>query len=304
MDLLDCMRTFVEVVRLDGFSAAARSLDLARSTVSKQVNALEAHLGVQLLMRTTRKLHLTEAGQRYYEAVQEVLGEVERSEELAREGGALPRGMLRINAPASFGLRVIGPLLARFHALHPDVELQLALSDQVVDPLGGGFDLTLRIADLPDSTMVARTLMPAPRWVVAAPALLERLGSPATPADIAPAHWLGCGELGATAPFTLERGGERVRVRPDGPVSTDNGELLLQLAEAGMGAVLLPEFIAGESVASGRLVRLLPDWEAPPLTVHAVHLSARRVPMKTRVFIDFLRASLEPGSRAWPRPAR
>ena len=103
MDLLDCMRTFVEVVRLDGFSAAARSLDLARSTVSKQVNALEAHLGVQLLMRTTRKLHLTEAGQRYYEAVQEVLGEVERSEELAREGGSLPRGMLRINAPPRSG---------------------------------------------------------------------------------------------------------------------------------------------------------------------------------------------------------
>ena len=298
MDRLDSMRTFVEVVRLNGFSAAARSLDLARSTVSKQVNALEAHLGVQLLMRTTRNLHLTEAGRRYYEAVQEVLGEVERSEELAREGGALPRGVLRVNAPASFGLRVIGPLLPRFHAMHPDVELQVALSDQVVDPLGGGFDLTLRIADLPDSTMVARPLMPAPRWIVAAPALLERLGSPGKPGDIPPRYWLGYGNLGAAAPFHLERAGERVRVSPEGPVSTDNSELLLQMAEAGMGAVLMPEFIVGESVSAGRLVRLLPEWEAPPLTVHAVHLSARRVPMKTRAFIDFLRSALEPGNRA------
>lgn len=298
MDRLDSMRTFVEVVRLNGFAAAARSLDLARSTVSKQVNALEAHLGVQLLMRTTRKLHLTEAGRRYYEAAQDVLDEVERSEELAREGGALPRGVLRINAPASFGLRVIGPLLPRFHALHPDVELQLALSDQVVDPLGGGFDLTLRIADLPDSTMVARPLMPAPRWIVAAPDLVARLGAPATPGEVAPAHWLGYGTLGAAAPFPLERAGERVRVRPEGPVSTDNGELLLQMAEAGMGVALIPEFIAGDAVRAGRLVQLFPDWQAPPLTVHAVHQSARRVPMKTRAFIDFLRNSLVPAGPA------
>ena len=158
----------------------------------------------------------------------------------------------------------------------------------------GGFDLTIRIADLPDSTMIARPLMPAPRWVVAAPDLVSRIGEPHTPGDIRPEHWLGYGNLGASAGFALERTGERVRVHPRGVMSTDNGELLLQMAEAGMGMVLLPEFIVGESVAAGRLVRLLPDWEAAPLTVHAVHLSERRVPMKTRAFIDFLRGSLSP----------
>lgn len=294
MDRLDAMRTFVEVVKLNSFTAAARSLDLPRSTVSKQVNALEAHLGVQLMMRTTRNLHLTEPGQRYFEAVQEVLADIERTEELTRESGSLPRGVLRVNAPASFGLRVLAPLLPRFLALHPDVELQLALSDQLVDPVRGGFDLTIRIADLPDSSMVARTIMPAELWVVAAPEYVSRFGDPLTPLDIQPEHWLGYGSLGAGNPFILSRGGERVRIQAKGPLSTDNSELLWMMAEAGLGVVLLPEFNVADSVAAGRLVRLLPDWQAPPLAVHAVHLSARRVPMKTRAFIDFLLASLGP----------
>lgn len=296
MDRLESMRAFVEAVRLNGFSAAARSLQLPRSTVSKRIQALEAHLGVQLLMRTTRSLHLTEAGRRYFEAAQELLHDAERADELAREGSISPRGTLRINAPASFGLRVLGPLLPRFHALHPEVELQVALDDQQVDPVRGGFDLTIRIADLPDSSMVARAIMPAPRWLVASPGFLAGAGHPDT-AETMERYWLGYGSLGAGSAVTLIRGDERVRMQGRGPFSTDNSELLVMMAEAGMGLTLLPEFIVGEAVAAGRLVRL-PEWSAPELTVHAVHLSARRVPLKTRAFIDFLLGSLGGGTPA------
>ncbi len=282
------MRTFVEAVRLNGFSAAARSLDLPRSTVSKQIQALEAALGVQLLMRTTRSLHLTESGRRYFHAAEPLLVDVERAEELARDGAEKLRGTLRINAPASFGLRVLCPLLPRFTAMHPALELQLALNDQTVDPLRGGFDLTLRIAELPDSTMVARALMPAPRWLIASPAYLQRNGVPTSPADLAVHAWLGYGELGVNAPLTFSRAGESLRFHGHGPISTDNSELLVQMAQAGLGVTLLPEFCVAEAVAMGRLVRLMPDWLAPALQVHAVHLAARRVPQKIRAFVDFL----------------
>lgn len=300
MDRFACMRTFIEVARLNGFSAAARSLDLPRSKVSKQVQALEAQLGVQLLMRTTRRIHLTEAGASYYEAAQELLADLERAEDLAREGVASIQGTLRINASTSFGLRVLGPLLPRFHERHPQVELQVALDDQLVDPIRGGFDLTIRIADLPDSGMIARTLMPAPRWVIASPDYLSRNGTPQTADDLGSHQWLGYGRLGAGSAIHLSRDSERVRVPTAGPMSSDSGELLAMMAEAGMGITLLPQFIAAEAVAAGRLVRVLADWSAPPIAVHALHASSRLVPMKTRAFIEFLQENLDPGNAAVP----
>lgn len=170
MDRIECMRAFVVTVDANGFAAAARAMDVPRSKVSKQIQALEEAIGVQLLQRTTRSLHLTAAGAEYYETAREVLATVDEAEQRARDGVAELRGVLRVNAPMSFGLRRLGPLVPLFHERHPLIELQLVLSDQQVDPVRGGFDVTLRIASLVDSSMVARQLAPAPRIMVASPA--------------------------------------------------------------------------------------------------------------------------------------
>jgi DNA-binding transcriptional LysR family regulator len=294
MDRLDAMRTFVEAVRRGGFAAAARARDLPRSKVSKQVQALEAALGVQLMMRTTRSIALTEAGQRYYEAALGVLEALELADDAARAGMDGVRGVLRVNAPSTFGMRVLAPLLPMFLARHPDLRMQLALTDEILDAVRGGFDLTLRIADLPDSSLVARTLLPAARWLVASPGFVTAHGVPDSPAGIDPRHWLGYGRHGVPSSITLSHAGEPVRMSGHGIVSSDSGELLREMTEAGLGISLLPEFIVGDAVAAGRLVRILDGWTAPPLAVHVIYPSPRGIPLKTRAFIDFLRETLVP----------
>jgi DNA-binding transcriptional LysR family regulator len=288
MDRIDCMRTFVATVRHNGFAAAARALDMPRSKVSKQIQALEDSIGVQLLLRTTRSLHLTEAGAEYFDAAREVLASLDEAEQRARDGIGELRGVLRINAPMSFGLRRLGPLIPVFHALHPKVELQLVLSDQQVDPVRGGFDVTIRIASLPDSSLLTRPLAPAPRVLVASPAYLARSGTPQTPQQLSEHQCLGYCYLQSGVSLALSKGHETRRVQMNGPMNANNGDLLAQAAEAGMGIALLPNFIVDEALAAGRLVMVLEDWSAPPITINAVYLSARHVPKKIRTFIDFL----------------
>ncbi len=292
MDRIECMRAFVETVRANSFSAAARVLDVPRSKISKQVQALEELMGVQLLTRTTRSLNLTSTGAEYYEAALDVLASIEEAEQRAREGMAQLRGTLRINAPVSFGIRVLAPLLPAFHALHPEVQLQLVLNDRQIDPVRGGHDVTIRIADLPDSTLVARCIMPAPRILVAAPAYLQRAGQPQTPDDLIRHACLIYGAVQGSAVIALLRGNEIQRIHVQGPLIADNGDVLKIAAEAGMGIALLPAFIIDDSIRAGRLTPVLPQWHAPPISVNAVYPSTRRLPQKTRRFIDFLISTL------------
>jgi DNA-binding transcriptional LysR family regulator len=288
MDRVECMRAFIETVRSNGFAAAARVLDLPRSTVSKQVQALEEAIGVQLLVRTTRSLHLTEAGAEYFESARDLLAALDEAEQRARDGVGELRGVLRVNAPMSFGLRKLGPLIPLFHERHPQIELQLVLSDQQVDPVRGGFDVTIRIASLADSSMVARTIAPAPRFLVASPAYLEKAGIPQSPEDLASHAFLGYGYLQSGVSLSLSNGQETRRVQVTGPLHANNGDFLAQAAEAGMGIALLPSFIVDEALAAGRLLAVLCGWQAPPISINAVYPSARRLPQKTRTFIDFL----------------
>lgn len=292
MDRIECMQTFVEAVRAGGFSAAARKLDLPRSKVSKQIQALEEMLGVQLLMRTTRSIHLTEAGTAYFAASIEVLTALDDAEEQARGSAADLRGVLRINAPISFGLRVLAPLIPRFHAEHPEVELQLSLTDQLVDHVRGGFDITIRVANLQDSSLAARQIMPAPRRLVASPAYIKRAGSPKSPRDLGAAAMLnyGCLQGGTTIAFT--RGKETQRVHTRGPLMADNGDFLCLMAEAGMGIALLPDFTTADAIAAKRLVPVLVDWLPPPIAVHALFPAAKKLPRRTRQFVDFLAEAL------------
>jgi DNA-binding transcriptional LysR family regulator len=292
VDRIECMRAFVEAVKSNGFAAAARTLDVPRSKVSKQIQALEEELGVQLLMRTTRSLHLTSAGSEYFESARDILAAIEEAEQRAQAGTGELKGALRINAPMSFGIRVLAPLVPLFNAAHPKVELEIVLSDQVVDPIQGGFDVTVRIASLPDSSLAARTIMPAPRLLVASPTYLERATVPQSPADLENHAFLEYGYRQGGATLLLTRGEESVRVHTTGPLFANNGDVLAVAAEGGMGITLLPAFIVGEAIDAGRLVPLLTDWSAPPITVNAVFPSARRMPMKTRAFIDFMASSL------------
>ena len=292
MDRIECMRAFVATVGANGFAAAARALDVPRSKISKQIQALEEAIGVQLLQRTTRSLHLTEAGAEYYDACRDVIASLDEAEQRARTGMGEIRGVLRVNAPMSFGLSRLGPLIPRFNELHPNVELQVVLSDQQVDPVKGGFDVTIRIASLPDSSMVARSLAPAPRIMVASPAYLAREGVPQTPKDLAAHKCLSYGYLQSGVSLQLCNGKETQRVTVSGPLHANNGDILAQAAVAGMGIALLPNFIVERAVADGRLVPVLCEWQAPAISVNAVYPSARRVPMKTRAFIDFLVAEL------------
>ncbi|MGQ0801023.1 MAG: LysR family transcriptional regulator [Pseudomarimonas sp.] len=293
MDRIECMRTFVEAVRAGGFSAAARKLDLPRSKVSKQIQSLEAMLGVQLLMRTTRNIHLTDAGTAYLDAAVEILHALDAAEDQARGSTTGLRGVLRVNAPVSFGVRVLSKLVPKFHALHPDVELQLSLTDQLIDPVKGGFDLTIRIANLQDSSLAARQIMPAPRRLVASPTYLKHAGTPASPKDLTDASMLnyGCLQGGTTLAFTRGKAIERVRTR--GPLMADNGDFLCLMAEAGMGIALLPDFITAEAIAAKRLVPVLNDWLPPPIAVHALFPAARNLPRRTRLFVDFLLDALK-----------
>ncbi len=299
MDRIECMRAFVATVGANGFAAAARALDVPRSKVSKQIQALEEAIGVQLLQRTTRSLHLTEAGAEYYDACRDVIASLDEAEQRARTGMGEIRGVLRVNAPMSFGLSRLGPLIPRFNELHPNVELQVVLSDQQVDPVKGGFDVTIRIASLPDSSMIARSLAPAPRIMVASPDYLAREGTPQTPKDLAHHKCLSYGYLQSGVSLQLSNGKETQRVTVSGPLHANNGDILAQAAVAGMGIALLPNFIVERAVADGRLVPVLCDWEAPAITVNAVYPSSRRVPMKTRAFIDFLVAELSVESGAF-----
>ncbi|MGE7956254.1 LysR substrate-binding domain-containing protein [Pseudomonas sp. NPDC089530] len=292
MDRLECMRAFVVTVDANGFAAAARAMDVPRSKVSKQIQALEEDIGVQLLQRTTRSLHLTEAGAEYYESAREVLAAVDEAEQRARDGIGELRGVLRVNAPMSFGLRRLGPLVPLFHEQHPNIELQLVLSDQQVDPVRGGFDVTIRIASLADSSLVARLLAPAPRIMVASPEYLKRAGTPRTPRDLTAHQCLNYGYLQSGVSLQLSNGKDTQRVHVTGPLHANNGDLLAQAAEAGMGIALLPDFIVADALAAGRLVPVLCEWQAPPISIHAVYPSARRVPQKTRAFIEFLVAQL------------
>ncbi|MGY1409821.1 MULTISPECIES: LysR substrate-binding domain-containing protein [unclassified Luteimonas] len=291
MDRIECMRAFVEAVRAESFAAAARKLDVPRSKVSKQVQSLEQALGVQLLMRTTRSLHLTEAGATYYEDAQEVLASLDEAEERAR-GTTGIRGIVRCNVPVSFGMRVLTPIVPKFLDKYPEIELQISLTDHLIDTVRGGFDVTIRIADLTDSSLSARKIMPAPRSIVASPEYLARHGIPQVPADLTSLAFLNYGCLQGGITIQLTRGKEVQRVRTRGPVIADNGDFLAEMALAGLGATLVPDFIVRGELNAGRLVRVLEDWSPPPIAVHALFAQARTMPLRLRRFVDFLVSEL------------
>ncbi|WP_439816898.1 LysR substrate-binding domain-containing protein [Zavarzinia sp. CC-PAN008] len=288
MDKLVCMRAFVRVVELGSFARAARELRLSRSVISKYILDLEQDLGVQLLSRTTRSISTTQNGQEYYARCTAILGDIADADRAAAQLQDNPRGILRINAPMSFGTLVLGKALADFIPRYPDLKVQLVLSDQQVDTVQEGFDVTIRIADLQSSSLIARAIVPARRLFCASPGYLAARGAPSHPEDLRLHECLSYGYLGTGLQWKLTGADGDHWIAVPWRLCSNNAEVLRDLAVAGHGIALLPTFIAAAELNSGRLQTVLDDFHAPPLTICALYPPTRHLAVKVRVLIDFL----------------
>lgn len=299
MDRLSGMAVFVRVVEEESFSAAARLLGLSKSSVSKQVAALEDRLGARLLNRTTRRLALTDAGTAFFERAVRILADAEEAEAAVSRLSTAPRGVLRVNAPVSFGVQHLGPLLPAFMDANPELSVDLGLNDRFVDLVEEGFDVAVRIGRLPDSSLIARRLAPVRRLLVASPDYVAAHGAPQRPEDLRDHACLLYSYLlrGDTWPLTGPDG-RTVEVLVTGRLRANNGDVLRSALLGGMGVAYTPSFLVGADLAEGRLVRVLPQWEDTTAAVYAVHPHARLLAPKVRAFVDFL-ADRFAGAPAW-----
>lgn len=292
MEGLTRMAIFARVVEAKSFSGAARRLEITKSTVSKHVAVLEAQLGVRLLNRNTRTLSPTEAGRVYYERCKRIMEEVEQADLEVSQLGATPHGMLRVNAPLSFGSLHIVPAIRAFLAEYPETRVDLQLDDRILDFVGGGFDVAIRIARLPDSPVVARRLAPNRLVVCGAPDYFARQGFPKTPSELQRHNCLCYTYLSTNDRWHFQgpRGAESVQV--SGSFRSNTGDALRDAALAGVGLVHLPTFIVWRELRSRALEPVMTDYTAPDAFIHALYPQPRRrqIPPKVRVFIDFLAA--------------
>lgn len=284
---LEAWAIFATVVEQHSFSAAADTLGLSKATVSKAISRLEAHLGTSLFHRTSRRLALTEAGRPLADHAARILAEARAAEESAQDGARLPAGRIRVAAPMSFGIKNVAPILADFLAAHPGIEVELHLSDARVDIVAEGFDVALRIAELPDSSLRARRLCGIAAHFVAAPAYLDRHGIPGHPSDLSAHRLLGYTNI--TGPWRFAGpGGAEVFVKPGGPLSANSGEALLPALLTGLGIARLPDFILGDHLTSGALVEILPDWQPADVGLHLLTPPSPLRPARVEALMTFL----------------
>jgi DNA-binding transcriptional LysR family regulator len=293
---------FAKVLQMRSFARAAADLQLSKATVSKAVSRLERRLGTRLFNRTSRRLSLTEAGKQLAERAQHILAEGELAESEGVASAAAPRGHVRLAAPMSFGVLRVAPILPEFLERYPDVSIDLHLSDAQVDLIGDGYDAAIRIAALPDSSLVARTLAAMPRYLVAAPGYLAKFGRPDHPQQLTD-HRCVCyaGSTGDAWRFT-RADGETIAVRPSGPLRVNNGDAMMPLLVGGGGLGILPDFIVREALDDGRLEIVLPDWDVGGGAVHWVTPPGGPRPKRVEVLGDFLAEKL--ARRRANRPAR
>jgi DNA-binding transcriptional LysR family regulator len=280
---------FAKVVELRSFAAASTELALSKATVSKAVSRLEERLGARLFNRTSRRLALTDAGQKLSERAARLLAEGEALENEALAQSVTPRGLVRLAVPMSFGVKAVAPLLPEFLKAYPEVSIDLHLSDATVDLIGEGFDAGLRIARLPDSSLIARRLCAMPRYTVAAPSYLKKYGRPTHPMQLADHKCFGYAYLSTPNVWHYTNAaGEQASVRPGGPLRVNNGEALVPALVAGLGIADLPDFIIGEAIAAGEVEVILKGWKQPEGAVHLVTPPGGPRPARVEVLADFL----------------
>jgi DNA-binding transcriptional LysR family regulator len=288
MDAGGDMRAFVCVVEHQSFSAAADALGLTPSAISKLVSRLEDRLGVRLLHRTTRRLALTGEGELYFGRARQILADIDEAEAEVAKARSAPRGQLRVNSLTVFATHQLAPALPEFLKRYPDLKIDLAVTDRVVDPVEEPADVMIRSGRLDDMALSARKIADIERSICAAPSYLAQHGVPRTPADLAKHRCIVIAFPEAHRwPFRGRDGVEHAEIAPS--VTTDNGEVLLQLALDGVGIVRLSDLLVGESIREGRLVPVLTDvHHVEPIPLSALYLAGRHRLPKVRVFLDFL----------------
>jgi DNA-binding transcriptional LysR family regulator len=290
VDKLASMGVFAKSVELGSFAAAAQALDISPQMVAKHVAGLEQSLGTALLNRTTRRQSLTDVGRTYYERCKVVLAEVEAADAVAQEMLLQPKGVLRVNGPLTFGAFSLAPFVTRYLNQHPLVEIDLSLSDRFVDPLEDGYDVLIRIGEIGDSPLIARPLAPYRLIACAAPAYLQRRGTPHTPAELAQHDCLIYGHWSRTTPcrWIFTQNGRSEEISVSGRFRCDNWKTLLHATTEGFGITLGPENILATEMEAGRLVRVLPDYEGPARPMHVLYPANHRPTAKLRSFIEAL----------------
>jgi DNA-binding transcriptional LysR family regulator len=298
MDRFAEMQTFAAVVDAGSFVKAADALAMSKAAVSRYVGELEARLGVRLLHRTTRRLSLTEEGHVFHARCKDLLAELAEAEAEITRGIAEASGLVRVNAPVTFGILHLAPLWGRFRALHPKVSLDITLNDRVVDLVEEGYDLAVRIAALPDSTLVSKRLSTTRMLLCASPRYLAEHGAPAHPGELAQHAVMAYSYLATRDEWHFDGPQGRVSVRTQPWLRTNSGDTCRTAALAHQGIVLQPSFMVGDDVGAGRLVEVLPAYRGAELGIHAVYPTRKHVSPKVRLLIDFLgEAFLTPG---WP----
>ncbi len=284
---LERIEVFVAVAAQQSFAGGARLLGLSRSIATRYVAELEALLGAQLLVRTTRRVALTLAGRLYFEQVKGIAGEIERANRLIREQQTAVAGALRVSAPLSLGLRFMPRVIAQFRSLYPDVQLNLNLTDRFVDILGAEFGMALRISSPPaEKSTIWRKICGVPRLLVAAPSYLSRIGTPQKPSDLAHHHCLGYSRLAGGDRWHLRHtpSGREQSVQPTVVFQCDNGDVIGDLAALGEGIALLPRFIVAAHLDNGALRPILADWSPPEIWLSAYYPPYDVLPPKVMLF--------------------
>ncbi|VTU39379.1 LysR family transcriptional regulator [Variovorax sp. PBL-E5] len=296
MDRLTQLESFVAIATRGSLTAAAKAEGVAPAVMGRRLDALEERLGVKLLLRTTRRLTLTHEGSAFLEDCQRMLVELANAEASVSAGGVKASGHLRVTAPAGFGRRHVAPLVPRFHLLHPEVTISLNLSDRVVDMAGESFDCAVRVGDLPDSSLVSMRLADNRRLCVATPEFVRRHGAPRHPGELAR---FACLSLSSDASqtrgwaFSVPTGGgerEVIHLRPTGPLDCSDGQVLHDWCLAGHGIAWRSTWEVEAEIDAGLLVPLLDEFAAPPNGIYAVFPQRKHLPLRVRLWLDFLKA--------------
>ncbi|WP_300510250.1 LysR family transcriptional regulator [Crocosphaera sp.] len=283
------MYTFTQVVEKGSFAEAARKMNLSRSSVNKLVIQLENHLGVQLLYRTTRQVTPTDTGKAFYKRCLDILSSVEEAELAVSEQHREPKGILRINAPMSFGMSVLGSKVAEFMSRYEKIKIQLTLEDRFVDPISEGYDLVIRIGSLPDSSsLVVNPITIIPRVICAAPSYLNLRGIPEKIKDLKHHSCLHYGYLSSGGQWEFIEQEKEEKVSVEGVLCCNNGEVLRDAAIKGLGIVILPTFIVEEALKNGELQTILSHYKLPELTLSIVYPINRHLSTKIQLFTQFL----------------
>ncbi len=303
MDRLKQIETFVAVVAKGSLTGAAQAEGVAPAVIGRRIDALEERLGVKLLVRTTRRLTLTHEGSAFLEDCQRLLSDFANAEASVSAGGVKASGYLRITAPAGFGRRHVAPLVPRFIALHPDVNVSLNLSDRVVDIVNETYDCAVRVGDLPDSSLVSVRLADNRRLCVATPAYLKRAGTPRHPSELARHQCLTLSsDASQTRGWAFMVDGELVFLRPRGRLDCSDGQVLHDWCRMGLGLAWRSTWEVENEIARGDLVTVLDDFAAPPNGIYALFPHARHLPLRVRLWIDFLKHTYGDASY-WRGPA-